>query len=598
MRESEEMKRESYYILLSFGEIEPGEFQEYIRGAKPDMIELEALRGTGYAFYPSKIAPVSPDLVGDPIATWAKICREEGVKVGIYLAAWRSGDPRNITRGLEVDKDGNVKPACHCYNGPWTDEFLIPLMYEIIDRYSPTHFWLDGVWLDGPCYCDYCESKFKEKYGYPLPKEPNKLQRYDLLEFMESSVDEAIEHLAKKIKEKSPNVKIACNTTYYFKELRKPVGVDWLSWDYLNTADWRNLSFQATYLSTAGKPADIMVFENSRFWDQNNIYVARLRSITHLKTEASSILAHGLIFHLWQNPNPDGTLGSYKKRVAKEIGKFIRERCDWCVGNESIAEVAILASRKEHLLYWGPAQPRSSNFFLRHRGIHQILKEGHIPCEIVRDDTFTDRMKQYRLVILPETITIYKETTEKLKLFASLGGSILIIGKPAEKGEEPYLHLITKDEEEMASSTGGFVEIRERIFLYPSNIISEYITAPRRAIREQVLQPIQRILKEKLQLKIKAPPGVEVVMNRRSNDIFVHFVNHVPGKIMHEINERYFDDVTTIHGIQAEVHTECRPKSVTLTPHNQPLDFSYKDGYISIELPPLEHHMAIKISTS
>jgi len=595
------MKKDSYYILLSFGEIEPEEFREYLHSAKPDMIELEAFRGTGYAFFPSKIAPVFPDLVGDPIATWAKICREEGVKVGIYVAAWASDDPRNIARWKEIDKDGNIKSSKQCFNGPWADEFLIPLMYEIIDRYSPTHFWIDGVWLDGPCYCDYCEKKFKEKYGYSIPKEPNKIQKYHLHSFMESSMDDAIKHLAEEIKKKSPSVQLACNTAYYFKSLRKPVGVDWLSWDYLNTADWRNLSFQATYLSTVGKPADIMVWENSRFLDQKNVYVKRPRSVTHLKTEAASILAHGLIFHLWQDPNPNGTLGSYKKQVAEEVGRFIRERCCWCIGNESIAEVAILASRKEHLFYWCENSPRNNDFFLKTRAMHMILKEVHIPCEIVRDDTFADRMKQYRLVILPETIMIYKETAEKLKAFADSGGSVLLIGKPPKESPEdlrtPHLHLIREGDGEKAELTGALIEVDEGIFLYPFNVLSEYVVAPRRAIREQILQVIRMTLKRKLQLKLMAPPGIEAVMNRRGNDVFVHFVNHVSGKIIHEVNERYLDDITTIYGIQAEIRIERKPAAVTLMPGNQPLEYTYKDEYVSIKLPPLEHHMAIKISS-
>ena len=40
------------------------------------------------------------------------------------------------------------------------------------------------------------------------------------------------------IKKKYPDIKIAGNSSYYFKDLRNPVAVDWLSWDCINTADW------------------------------------------------------------------------------------------------------------------------------------------------------------------------------------------------------------------------------------------------------------------------------------------------------------------------------------------------------------------------
>jgi hypothetical protein len=586
---------ESYYILLSFGETKLEEFKDYICHAKPDMIELEALRGTGYAFFPSNIAPVLPGLVGDPIAEWASICRDEGVKVGIYVAAWACGDPQPKAGWNEIDKNGNIKSAMHCYNSPWAEDFFIPFLLEIIDCYSPTHFWFDGVWLDNePCYCIYCEKKFKNRYGYSIPKEVDVEKKYKIQLFREESMDEAIKHVSDELKKKSSEVKLACNTAYYFKALRRPVGVDWLSWDYLNTADWRNLSFQSTYLSTAGKPADIMVFENSRFWDKNNVYVRRPRSITHLKTEASSILAHGLIFHLWQDPNSDGTLGKYKKTVAKDIGEFVKERSDWCVGNESIAEIAILASRKEHLAYWGHTKPRDNPFFLKVLAMHQVLKEGHVPCEIVRDDTFIERKEQYKLVLLPETTILHKKTLENLKLFASSGGKILIIGEPENKKKD-YLGLVSKEILQSKNMKEEVKEIEGNIFLLKSNTLSEFNTAPRKKTRNKILKAVEEILEKRLQLKTLAPPGVEVVMNKLNNDVYIHFVNHVPSKIFHEVKERYFDEIITLNNIQTKVKSDNIPQSIILMPSNKNIDFRYKDGYISFILPTLKHHIAAKI---
>jgi hypothetical protein len=579
--------KDAFYILLSFGQsssLHTEDFRKYLRVVKPDMVELEAIRYGVYLFTRTKIADAPPDLIGDPVAEWAKVCREEGVKVGIYIAVDLLGD---------VDKNGNKNPVVHCYNSTWIDDFLIPIMLELIELHSARYFWFDGVGI-GTCYCEYCKKKFESQYGYSLPEESDNKQKYDILEFREKCKDEAIIHISEEIKKKSSEAKLACNVSFYFRDLRKPVGVDWLSWDYLNTADWRNLSFQSTYLSTAGKPADIMVYENSRFWDKNKVYVRRPRSITHLKTEASSILAHGLIFHLWQDPNSKGTLGNYKIMIASEIGKFIRERSEWCVGNESIAEVAILASRKEHLTYFGEKNPRDNPFFLKVLAMHQVLKEGHVPCEIVRDDTFIKRNKQYKLVLLPETTTLDKETLENLKIFAKSGGKLLIIGEPENK-QEDYLGLVSKENLQAKNMKEDIKEIEENIFLLQSNTLSEFNTAPRKTTRNIILKAIEEILENRLQLKTIAPPGVEVVMNKLNNDIYVHFVNHVPSKIFHEVKERYFDEIITIHNIKTKVKISQIPKTVILMPQNQKIDFQYQNEYLSFTLPQLKHHIAVKI---
>jgi len=608
------------------------EIREYIRIVKPDMMQYHALGCYGYASFPSKIALPVPGLVGDPLAIWSRICREEGVKFGIYVASYGAGSPLEVPRWREIGKDGKVKPTYYCYNGPWTDEFLISLLLELIDRYSPNHFWLDGVWLGRePCHCEHCKRKFKERYGYPLPKEPVKAHWMDIQEMREASIDEAIKHVAEAIKKKFPNIQIACNSAYFFKDLRKPVDVDWLSWDCLNTPDWRRASFESTYLSTAGKPADIMVYENAIIsWGKDQIEM-RPRSLPHLKTEASTILAHGIRFHYWQDPNPDGSLEPDKKVIAAGIGEFVRQRSSWCVGNESVAEVAILASRKQHLAY-------AEQLDLRVRAMHQILKEGHIPCDVVRDDTLAERIDGYRLMILPETDVIYPKTAEDLKSFAELGGSILIIGKPAEElqdliggavnevGEEGTSMSIdgrprSSSEHTMRAPTCKRYEVaadlrvvlpvgegygplllentfdKGRVFFLPLDVLSEYAVAAWSAARDQVLAAVRKALGDTLQLEVEASAGVEVVMNKRDNELYVHFVNHVPGRVMHEIKERFLDDVAVIYGIRAKIQLKRRPESVILMPGEETLQYSYKDEYIYVELPPLEYHMAVKLTT-
>jgi hypothetical protein len=316
-------------------------------------------------------------------------------------------------------------------------------------------------------------------------------------------------------------------------------------------------------------------------------------------------MAHGLRFHLWQDPNPDGSLDPEKMLIAAEIGRFVRERSEWCVGNESIAEIAIFASRKEHLLY--SSQVGSRQYWpgeRRVRGMFQILREGHMASEIVHDHSFLRRMNMYKLVILPETQTLYKETAEKIESYVRNGGSILIIGKLFQELIKVLGSVLLTRENDVADKNAGdkntfLIEKsygKGKIFHFPSEIISEYVTAARSKIRNKVLKKIRRALDGKPQICVNAPSGVEIVMNRRNKSLYVHFVNHIPGKIVHEEKERFFDDILVIQEIKADIRLDTEPKLVVLMPNRKEVGFSRKNGYISVDLPPLKYHYAIKIS--
>ncbi len=58
-------------------------------------------------------------------------------------------------------------------NSRWTEAFFIPLLLEILDRYHPVHFWLDGAWLPGnredACFCEYCQERFADKIAARFP---------------------------------------------------------------------------------------------------------------------------------------------------------------------------------------------------------------------------------------------------------------------------------------------------------------------------------------------------------------------------------------------------------------------------------------------
>lgn len=387
----------------------------------------------------------------------------------------------------------------------------------------------------------------------------------------EASLDDALRLIREAVSAKDPDILLAANTAYCSKDLRPPVAVDWLSWDYVNTPDWRTLTFQSTYLATAGRPADIMVYESRR-------------PLVHLKTEASTMLAHGLRFHLWHNPLPDGAIAPKARKIGAALAGFIRERGNWCIDSEPSANVAIFASRRLHLV----VDTRELDWAIQ--SMHEILRQGHLPCEIVRRDTFVARKERYRVVIVPATRLMFREDARILKTFVEDGGALVILGPLPQ---ELALEL------EMAPQPAGESVAKRigtgRVLHVVRNLVREFRTMADPDTRDEALRAVREALGTEETIRVDAPTGVEIVPVLQGGSLYVHFVNHVPGRILHETRELLLDEICTVHDVHAEIRIAAEPIRVVLMPGEKPIEYSWKNSWLLVDLPPLGHHFAVRI---
>ena len=113
--------------------------RRYLRTVRPDVTQYHTGGYKGYVNYQSKIAPVVPGLVGDPLSVWSRVCAEEGIPLGCYVASFGSYFPEPLPQWRCVNRAGVVSDLYYCPNGPWLDEYFIPLVREILVRYHPVH---------------------------------------------------------------------------------------------------------------------------------------------------------------------------------------------------------------------------------------------------------------------------------------------------------------------------------------------------------------------------------------------------------------------------------------------------------------------------
>ncbi len=608
------------------------QIRRYLRAVRPDVTQYHSIGCKGYVNFPSKIAPAVPGLVGDPLQVWSEACAAEGVALGVYAAAWAAGYPEPVPQWRCVNRAGVVSDQHFCPNGPWTEEFFIPLLLEIMDRYHPVHFWLDGVWLQYDradyCYCEHCQRRFRELYGRELPRNPTVANWAELQPFHERSLDDAVARVARAIKGRDPGILLACNSLFYYKSLRPPIPeVDWLSWDILNTPNLHQAAFEASYLATAGRPADIMIYEHGIVqWEP---HISRPRTLAQLKSETAALLAHGIRLNLWHNPNDDGSIDDDKAETGRELAGFVRVRQDWCIGNDSAAEVAVLASRLQHCCDFDHQNTAV-------RAAHQLLQEAHVPCDIVHDDALLPRLEQYRLLILPEVTALSPETAAGLHEYLTAGGCVfssateLLPDFPswlppmlgAESGFEPtgtpvqpVLHQQHKvqlgrrwfrlaggwrplmgyegaDEPWLAEMPVG----KGRALAVTSEVFADYADHHWPGLRELVAAALREGLGPEPLVEFTGPAGIEIVVNRRENDLFVHLVNLTPGNSFGRASELFFDSVPVYRDLEIIVRPERQPQSVTELPAETSSDWQAESGALRISVPELRHHVAVRLA--
>lgn len=213
----------------------------------------------GYVVYPnSKLLPQFPDIqTSQPdVLKWLiPAIKDRGLRVeawpeyGFY-AYWVPKSSEDKTLGpmltkhpelVAVDKDGKNAHVdeklgsfyAACAANPKTHEFIISEYMELFERYPG----FDGLNLDRIrwtndkfCYCDYCKTEFKKRYGYDLVPGFNdgSKQAKDRDEFRKEGTGEFVRKMREAMKSKYP--KKTLSSAVVAPEMIDEKGQDWFSW--------------------------------------------------------------------------------------------------------------------------------------------------------------------------------------------------------------------------------------------------------------------------------------------------------------------------------------------------------------------------------
>jgi len=544
-----------------------------------------------------------------------------------------------------------------CPRGPYADKLLIPQAIEMIDRYGVDGIWVDGeIWAVQPCYCQRCCGAFKEQYGIDEPPSDPKDENWlKWIKFTRESFQEYVNHYADEIRRHNPKIRVCSNWMHSFTNPGEPtVRIDFISGDNIGTIPSVNNFCQARFMSTRGRPWEIVLW--GFYYNKKSPWV--MKPVDMMKQQAASIIALGGNMNIYNQPkgNRDGRLVPWQMKRLGEVGKFVKARKEICQHGQILPQVLVLHS--EDALYSQRIRNIWNYDTKSIEGAVYCLLENSFGVDIMDEWASLDRLSDFPLIVATKQANMSQKAVDSLKAYVKNGGRLLLCGVdvydrfgegfigakslkvtkdagyhvPTQQGRFPFSSVSHQGgawteqtvldfrllKTTTAKNNGYFSMnlFEDSITEYPSVIVNKvgkgavayipfdvfdfYYRSRYPMVREFIREVIDE-LKPQMDIRVKAPTAVEVVLKQKSGQKIIHLINRSSGLPLFE-NIYTTDEIPNLGPIIVTVKVDSRPKDVKLLFEDGQLQWDYvpnkngcKGGKLNAAISSVHIHSALLI---
>jgi len=611
-----------------------------IAKVKPDYLQCDCKGHRGFSSYPTKVGNPAPGFVGDPLRVW----RDATAKHGVALYMHYSGvlDVEAVAQHPDwarVDEKGEPDKKAASVFGPYVDELLIPQLKELADVYG-----VDGVWVDGDCWGtvreyreDVLERFHRETGVKNVPRSPEDPGYFEFSQFCRQGFRDYLKRYVDILHRHAPDFQVASNWAYS-SQMPEPIGVDvdFISGDYspldsLSTARW-----EGRCIACQDKPWDLMSWGFAHEYDSK---ITNYKTVTQLCQESAAVLALGGGFQVYfTQRNVNGAVRLWNMDVMAEVAKFCRARQAVCHHAQAVPQVVMLRSthdfqRRNSTLYYSSPHMREPL-----QGILNALLETQNSVEIRMEHNLLPRLKEYPLVILPETEFLEPEFKEALVDYVRNGGKLLAIGPTTaalfQKELDIEFAAEASEQTQWLDCDGRLAGLKAvsrpvvpgpkaKVFgqfylcpgcIYPgadfegdttpaatiATLGKGKIAAVHAKLGERLLKSgdihIKRWLNSLVRELFPTPLAeltgssfVDVSVNRIGGKLAVNLLN--------TLGQRgyVYDEVPPVGPLELKLRLDSKPKQITLEPEGKPLPFVYQDAVASLTLDKLAIHAVVLV---
>lgn len=382
------------------------------------------------AFFPSKLPfhYINPYMNSNMLEEVVKKCHQNNIKVIVRFDFSRvhesifKAHPDWCYISPKGERIINTDMYVVSINAPYVQECAFKIIEEVIDRFP-----IDGIFLNMPGY--QVNNPYEGKYhgidqneadkkrfsefsgGLKLPLEENKadsvFQKY--LEFKKFTVEDWSKRLHELVKSKSKQIAICTYLDKYVDIIRHESQTNSLPyWPYsasenvnsasssfpthiISNSSIQQISFQSRYNAVEPEEVGIRLYENIA--NGSGLDISMMGDMRGYEDERNFDLIKKIYAH--------------HKKHEQYFGKYT-----------SVAKIAIIAPGS-----WPSGLPMQE-----YRGIQLMLKEAHIPFDLIEDSqigNLSEKIKKYKILILPD-ITYLNSASVKVLKDASEQGVNLI----------------------------------------------------------------------------------------------------------------------------------------------------------------------------
>ena len=399
---------------------------------RPDMIQIHAKGNPGWTTYPSKIGHTPPQLVKDVLAIWHDVARRDGYHFSAYYNIGRDGEI--MQRRPEWNRmfpDGSPVDKTLCYHSGVAEDYLWPMIREIMHGYHPQGFWFDGsCFTIRPCYCPKCTERFRKEHGMAAPEKPADRGWAAYQEMQRQIYREFIRATCREIHAIDPDCLVAFNWAYSIRMPEKPEGaIAYLTGDIGNRVE--GLSAEAHWYDSTGVPFDLMT------------QISTVQPVDDREGAALAMRPKPCrrSSRRWRSSSPTaaastaGTLPHPRAAWRRTIpihgpsdDAFSAQPAPWCEKSQRMADVSLLHSAAIH---YATTETAATSFTKRNNrldGATQRLPTLHLNYEMLPDWRLAAGDVGSPLVIVEHPKGLTSETANRLLEVVRQGGSLLLTG--------------------------------------------------------------------------------------------------------------------------------------------------------------------------
>jgi hypothetical protein len=562
----------------------------FLNQVKVDYIQVDTKGHTGISSYLTKVGVPAPRIANDPLKIFRAATRNKGIALYSHFSGVMDAEAvKNHPDWARINADGKTDGSATSIFGGYCDNYFIPQIKELSQKYG-----VDGVWIDGDCWAVQADFSNNATQAYNKATGNKGALTADYMRFTRKAFHQYLNHYTQALHQYNPKLQLASNWAFSsYMPGKIDAGVDFLSGDVV-TDDHRYVNFEARVMANMGKPWDLMVWGFMGDKDGQGHYWKTARM---LKQKTAMIIAQGGGSSIYINQNRDASLPLNTIPVLKEVAEFCWARKPYCFKSTAVPQIALLFSGAGHDYDLGTSvafnQNNGGNDNIK--GTLSMLLNSQYAVQVLQEFSLTNTLSKYPLLVITEWNYLEPAFIKHVENYIHKGGKVLVIGGVSCNMFKQALPAGTA----VKSNNTATLPVKTNqygkgtIIGVDANISLNYLNNPDEKVRQTIAALVQQLFPSPI-VKITGSNKVQLSISKLNNATQLHLIN--VGDSFKIIDNKVLGfQLPAIGKFNVSYQTRKKPVQIKMQPGNISLQYTYANGVAKFNVPGIDVYSIIEI---